>query len=90
MPTTPGGSHASSESSSEDQRSLREWRVFRGMTQQKLAFATGLSISTVRDVERGRHEPSLDTARKILRALNITLEQVAFPDTQPLPPRDEP
>lgn len=85
-PTTPDGSQPSSQSSSEDQprseqRSLREWRVLRGMTQQQLAFATGLSISTVRDVELGRHEPSLGTARRIFRALNITLEQVAFADT---------
>lgn len=83
MPTTPDGSHASSstsQSASEGQRTLREWRLFRGMTQQQLAVAAGLSITTVTGIERGRHEPSLHTARKLLRALDITLEQVAWPD----------
>lgn len=80
MPTTPDGSQAASQAAAEDQRTLREWRVFRGMTQQQLAVAAGLSLTTVTGIERGRHEPSLHTARKLLRALDIKLEQVEWPE----------
>lgn len=50
------------------------------MTQQQVAFASGLGITTVRDIERERRTPSIITARKLVRALGITLEQVRWPD----------
>lgn len=59
--------------------SLREWRIAQGMTQQQVAFASGLGITTVRDIERERRTPSIITARKLVRALGITLEQVRWP-----------
>ncbi|HEX6818795.1 MAG TPA: helix-turn-helix transcriptional regulator, partial [Ktedonobacterales bacterium] len=58
----------------------REWRIKQGMTQQQVAFASGLGITTVRDIERERRVPSIVTARKLVRALGITLEQVRWPD----------
>lgn len=61
-------------------RSLREWRIVKGMTQQQVAFAAGLAINTVRDIERERQAPSIVTARKLVRALGITLEQVRWPE----------
>lgn len=61
-------------------RSLREWRIAQGMTQQQVAFASGLGITTVRDIERERRTPSIVTARKLVRALGITLEQVRWPE----------
>jgi len=62
------------------QRSLREWRITKGMTQQQVAFASGLGITSVRDIERERRVPTIVTARKLVRALGITLEQVRWPE----------
>lgn len=71
---------ASASSTTPSTRSLREWRIAQGMTQQQVAFASGLGITTVRDIERERRTPSIITARKLVRALGITLEQVRWPD----------
>ena len=40
-----------------------------GMTQQDLAFAAGLSVTTVSKLERGQHEPSVRVLVEIGRAL---------------------
>ena len=40
-----------------------------GMTQQELAVAAGLSVTTVSKLERGQHEPSVRVLVEIGRAL---------------------
>lgn len=56
---------------------VREERKRREMTQQDLAVAAGISISTVARVERGQGA-ELATARKIAVALETTVDEL-FP-----------
>jgi len=46
-------------------RDLRAWRQLSGLTQQEVARRADVSISTVRNVEKGRR----DTRREVLVAL---------------------
>jgi transcriptional regulator with XRE-family HTH domain len=47
-------------------------KLLRGeLTQEDLAHAAGISTSTLSRIERGLHEPSLPTLRKIAAALDV-------------------
>jgi transcriptional regulator with XRE-family HTH domain len=41
-------------------------------TQEDLAHAAGISTSTLSRIERGLHQPSLPTLRKIAAALDVS------------------
>lgn len=56
---------------------LRALRVAHRKTLATLAEASGLSVSFLSDVERGRTDPSLETLRKIAAAYGMEL-RVAF------------
>ncbi len=58
---------------------LRKLRKDSGMTQEQLADASGMPISTLRDYEQGlrRRDPSLGTALRLARALGKSLEVFA-------------
>ena len=55
---------------------LRELRRRRGWTQEELADQTGLSADTIRRLERGKNNPSLDTITKIANGLQLTVAAV--------------
>jgi len=59
---------------------VRELRLDRLMTQSELAQKAKLALRTVLSIEKGR-ECRLDTKRKILRALRISLvdKELVFP-----------
>lgn len=48
---------------------VRGLREAQGKTQQDVAVLAGLSITAVQKVEQGRHQPRLDTAIKLARAV---------------------
>ena len=50
---------------------LKELRQQKGMTQEELAKATGLSVSFIRAIEQATHTPSFDSIEKLCDALNI-------------------
>jgi transcriptional regulator with XRE-family HTH domain len=52
---------------------IRELRTARGMTVVQLAAAAGVSTGLISQVERGLADPSLETLRKISRALETPL-----------------
>lgn len=52
---------------------IRELRMARGMTVAQLAAAAGVSTGLVSQVERDLTDPSLETLRKIARALEVPL-----------------
>jgi DNA-binding XRE family transcriptional regulator len=57
---------------------LRALREQRGMTQEQLAAQAGISVATVRNIERlVVVEPSLFTVLAIVRVLGGTIEDVA-------------
>ena len=55
---------------------LREWRKYRGMTQTDLATASGLSQGAIAQIETGKRNPTVDTARKFANALNCDIDDL--------------
>ena len=52
-------------------------RKFRGMTQDDLAGACGLSRPYLTEIETGRKEGSIRSLKSIAKALNVPLEKLA-------------
>jgi DNA-binding XRE family transcriptional regulator len=63
-----------------------EFRRQAGMTQQRLAEATGINVWTLRGYEQNRREPNWKAALKVARALGVTVE--AFADCTSLHDED--
>jgi transcriptional regulator with XRE-family HTH domain len=57
-------------------KKIRELRLMKGFTKQKLAKMTGISSASVTRMEAGRHSVGIDTLAKIASALGSTLEIV--------------
>jgi len=55
---------------------LREWRKYRGMTQVELATASGLSQGAIAQIEAGKRNPTVETARKIANALHCDIDDL--------------
>lgn len=55
---------------------LRELRLGRGTTLLQLSQATGLSVSYLSDLERGRTTPSLETLEKLASVHDMPLGQL--------------
>jgi putative transcriptional regulator len=54
---------------------VRELRAGRGMTQQELADAIGVTRQTVVAIEGDKYSPSLETAFRIARVFGVGLEE---------------
>lgn len=52
-------------------------RKFRGMTQEDLAAAAGLSRPYLTEIETGRKEGSIRSLKSIAKALDVPLEKLA-------------
>ena len=55
---------------------LREIRVNRFHSMARLSRMADVSVSTIRDVEAGRHKPSLITCAKLAAALGMSAEEI--------------
>lgn len=51
---------------------LRTERKARQLTQQEVALESGLSLTYVGEIERGKRMVSLETVRRIAHAMNLT------------------
>ena len=51
---------------------LRAYRTERGLTQEEVAFATGLDRTYIGMVERGERRPTVHAVSLILGALNVS------------------
>jgi transcriptional regulator with XRE-family HTH domain len=62
---------------------LRQLRELAGLSQRELARRANIPQPVVSDVERG-HQKSIkfDTARRIARALGVTLDMLAGPEDE--------
>lgn len=58
---------------------LRKKREIRGLNQRELAEKAHIPQSTVSELERGVRKPWLKVAKKLSRALRITIQEL-FPD----------
>lgn len=53
---------------------MKERRETLSLTQQDLAEMSQVGLATIKDIERGKGNPSLNTVQKILDVLGIELE----------------
>ncbi len=63
---------------------VRFLRVLLGLGQETVAERSGLNISTVRLIERGRVAPSIDTARMLARGLGVRLTYLVGSEHPPV------
>jgi transcriptional regulator with XRE-family HTH domain len=54
-------------------KAIKERRALLGISQQDLSDYSGVGISTVKDLERGVGNPSIDTLRKILDVVGLEM-----------------
>jgi transcriptional regulator with XRE-family HTH domain len=64
---------------------IRHARIERGMTQEDLAFAADLAVSSLGQIERGRCAASWGSAEAIAQALGLSVSELV--PANPLPPR---
>jgi putative transcriptional regulator len=55
---------------------LRELRLGRGLTQEKMASELKITRQTIIAVENHRYNPSLEMALKIAKYLNVSIEDI--------------
>jgi transcriptional regulator with XRE-family HTH domain len=56
---------------------LRTLREERGRSQEALAHDAGLTLRTLQRIERAQANPTWSTVRRVVRALGVTLTEVA-------------
>ncbi len=55
---------------------MKARRKFLGINQFDLAEMSGVSVATVKDIERGKGNPALSTVEKILEILGMEISYV--------------
>lgn len=55
---------------------LEEFRKVRGIRQEELASALGVSRQTIGSLENGRYNPSIQLAFKIARYFGMSIEDI--------------
>lgn len=55
---------------------LRELREWKGLTQEDLARALGVTRQTIIAIEKGKYNPSLELAFKMARFFNVRIEDI--------------
>ena len=53
---------------------MKQRREFLSLTQQDLAEMAEVGVATIKDIERGKGNPALNTIKKILDVLGIEIE----------------
>lgn len=61
---------------------IRAIRKAKGLTQQDLAELSGLDYRYIGAIERGERNFSIDTLEKVLSALKISLNELAYSDIE--------
>lgn len=72
-----------------DARRLQSWRNARGMTRQQLADASRISVHSIKDYERGLHNPHDKPFVRLCRALGIEPAELLFDDCRYIHPTPE-
>ena len=53
---------------------MKQRREMLALTQQDLAEMSQVGLATIKDIERGKGNPSLSTVKKILEVLGLEIE----------------
>jgi len=56
-------------------RRIREFRHQAGLSQEALAFNSGIHVSFLSEIERGLKKPSIESLEKLLSALDIGFQE---------------
>ncbi len=56
--------------------SVREYRLRKGITQAQLAELVGIARVSILAIEKGRHIPTIETALRLQKALEASLEEL--------------
>lgn len=57
-------------------RTVRQWRLLRGLTHKQFAASCGLALSTVQQAERGTFRPQAPTIAALASGLGVQPEQI--------------
>jgi DNA-binding XRE family transcriptional regulator len=60
---------------------IKVWREHRGLTQQQLATAAGISVPYLSQIENRRRTGTKEVLAVIARALNVTLDDIILSPT---------
>ncbi len=55
---------------------IRVWREYRGLTQQQLAEAAGISVPYLSQIESGKRQGSPEVLAAIAKALGLSLDDI--------------
>jgi len=58
------------------ENSLKIWREYRGLTQQKVAKEAGISVPFLSQIETNKRQPSLKRYHKLAKILNVSLDNL--------------
>lgn len=61
---------------------LAQIRKEKGLSQQALADAIGLHVNQIKRYESGSSQPSLETLKKISKALRVSIDSLVFDDSE--------
>jgi transcriptional regulator with XRE-family HTH domain len=67
---------------------IREIRKKRGLTQEELAWKSGISLNFMGQIERGHKKPSIKTLKKISEILGIP-PAAFFEEIKYVPPKED-
>lgn len=62
---------------------IRRFRLLRGLSQEQLALQAGLNTAFLGHLERGLKSPTITTLEKLVKALNITFEELFAEESVP-------
>ena len=62
---------------------IRRFRHLRGLSQEQLALQAGLNTAFLGHLERGLKSPTITTLEKLVKALNITFEELFAEESAP-------
>lgn len=55
---------------------IKVFRAMHDMTQEELADAIRVTRRTINSIERGKYNPSIEVAYKIVKTFGVTIEEV--------------
>ncbi len=61
------------------QKNIKKFREIKGLTQNKLSEATGISADYISEIERGKKNPSLKRLILIAEALEVDIRELFTP-----------
>lgn len=65
-----------------ERKTLKQLRQERGWSREKVAAGVNVSLTTIANLETGKHEPRMGLARELARLFGVGLDDIAWPETR--------